>query len=71
MKFRVYKDNAGEFHWSLVALNNRIIATSGEGYHNRADAMRMIAKIIDLDVDSIVIELGPQTLADEPAPMGG
>jgi uncharacterized protein YegP (UPF0339 family) len=35
--FQLYKDNAGYWRWRLLATNNRVIADSGESYHNRAD----------------------------------
>lgn len=38
MYFHLYKDAAGQWRWRLVAGNNQIVATSGEGYVNKADA---------------------------------
>ena len=35
--FELYKDSGGEFRWRLRAENNKIIATSGEGYKNHSD----------------------------------
>jgi uncharacterized protein YegP (UPF0339 family) len=40
--YEIYKDNTGEWRWRLVAANNRIIATSGEGYANRNDCISAI-----------------------------
>ncbi len=37
MKFEIYKDAAGEWRWRLKAANGQIVATSGEGYHNKSD----------------------------------
>lgn len=37
----VYQDAAGEWRWHLIAANGRIIADSGEGYADRADAVEM------------------------------
>lgn len=35
----VYRDSAGEWRWQLRDKgNHEVIADSGEGYHNRADA---------------------------------
>lgn len=31
-----------QFRWRLVASNNKIIANSGESYHNRADCIAAI-----------------------------
>jgi uncharacterized protein YegP (UPF0339 family) len=43
--FWVYKDAAGETRWHLRAHNNRIIATSGEGYQNSQDCFHAIALV--------------------------
>jgi uncharacterized protein YegP (UPF0339 family) len=40
--FHVYKDNAGEWRWHLKAANGRIVADSGEGYHDRGDCIHAI-----------------------------
>lgn len=40
--FWVYKDATGQFRWRLYAANNRIIADSGEGYHNKKDCVDAI-----------------------------
>lgn len=42
MKFQLYKDKADEYRWRLRARNGRIIATSGEGYQNKNDAVAAI-----------------------------
>lgn len=31
-RFHVFKDTNGEWRWRLIAVNGRIIASSGEGY---------------------------------------
>ena len=38
MYFKLYKDTAGYWRWTLYAANNRKIADSGESYHNKSDA---------------------------------
>lgn len=42
MTFVVYRDNANQYRWRLFASNNRIIADSGEGYHNKSDCLHGI-----------------------------
>ena len=37
LTFQVYRDVKKEWRWRLVAANNKIIADSGEGYHNQQD----------------------------------
>jgi uncharacterized protein YegP (UPF0339 family) len=39
--FQVYKDDAGEWRWRLVAGNNEVIA-SGEGYRDKHDCLNAI-----------------------------
>ncbi len=47
LKFELYRGRRGlqlraQWRWRLKAKNGRIIAHSGEGYANRADAMNAI-----------------------------
>lgn len=39
MNFYIYKDRAGEWRWFLFSANNKKIADSAEGYHNKADCL--------------------------------
>lgn len=43
----VYEDASGEWRWQLRAVNNRIIADSGEGYHNKQDCLHAIDLVKD------------------------
>jgi len=43
--FYVYRDNRGEWRWTLKAGNNRTIADSGEGYQNERDCRAMVTWI--------------------------
>jgi uncharacterized protein len=45
MKVIVYKDEAGEFRWKLVAENGEIISDSAEGYHHKGYAISMAEKL--------------------------
>jgi uncharacterized protein len=45
--YSVYQDASGEWRWQLRAANHRIIADSGEGYHNRQDCLHAIALVKD------------------------
>ena len=38
MYYKLYKDAAGYWRWTLYAANGNKIANSGEGYFNEADA---------------------------------
>lgn len=42
MRYYMFKDVRGEWRWHLDAGNNRIIATSGEGYKHEADCLHAI-----------------------------
>jgi uncharacterized protein len=42
MVYYLYRDGDNQWRWRLVAANNRIIANSGEGYHNEADCLAAI-----------------------------
>ena len=45
MKFEVYDDAKKEHRWRLKAGNNEIIASSSEGYKNKADAEKAVESI--------------------------
>ena len=47
MTFQIYVDNSGEWRWRLRAENGRILADSGEGYHNRQDCWNVVELIKD------------------------
>lgn len=45
MYYELYKDVVGQYRWRLRSANHRIIANSGEGYHNKSDcrdAIRLV-----------------------------
>jgi uncharacterized protein YegP (UPF0339 family) len=42
MTYWVYIDVSRQWRWQLKAANGRIIANSGEGYHNKADCIHGI-----------------------------
>jgi uncharacterized protein YegP (UPF0339 family) len=45
MKVIVYKHEAGEFRWKLVAGDGKIISDSAEGYHHKGYAISMAEKL--------------------------
>ena len=45
MYYQVYKDGADEWRWRLRAANHEIIATSGEGYVNKADCLHGVSLV--------------------------
>ena len=42
MYFTIYVDLTGFWRWRLQAANHRIVANSGEAYHNKADCLSAI-----------------------------
>jgi uncharacterized protein YegP (UPF0339 family) len=52
--FEVYKDKIGEFHWRLTHTNGHVIATSGEGYTTKVNAMGGIKSVKENVPGSIV-----------------
>lgn len=46
-KVEFFRDAKGMFRWRYVRPNNKIIATSGEGYHNIGDAQEQAHYLFD------------------------
>ena len=44
-RFEIYKDKSGEFRWRLVHTNGQVIASSGEGYKAKENAMSGIDSV--------------------------
>lgn len=45
MAYFIRRDVTGQWRWRLRAANHRLIAESGEAYHNRADCEAAIALV--------------------------
>jgi uncharacterized protein len=45
MYFKVYKDVANLWRWTLKAANHHTVADSGESYHNKSDALYGISLV--------------------------
>ena len=43
----IYQDKQGEWRWRRVAANNKIIATSGEGYKNLNHCFAMVRRMCE------------------------
>ncbi len=54
-KFEVYKDGKGEYRWRLRTGNGQVIATSGEGYTRRANALGGI-QAVQRDAPAAAVE---------------
>jgi uncharacterized protein YegP (UPF0339 family) len=40
VKFVIYADSGGNYHWRLVASNGQTVATSGESFASKGNARR-------------------------------
>lgn len=47
MTFYIFRDANNQWRWHLTAANNRIIANSGEAYHNRQDCINAVNLVMD------------------------
>lgn len=56
MTFYIFKDTNNQWRWHLTAANNRIIATSGEAYHNKQDCLSAIGLVMDTNRQTKVYE---------------
>lgn len=45
MQYIVYRDRNLQWRWTLFAANNKRIADSGEGYHNKSDCLHAITLV--------------------------
>lgn len=50
---KVFKDAQGEWRWSLISTNGRIVADSAEGYKRRASCVQMAKKIAETAIDVV------------------
>jgi uncharacterized protein len=53
----VYFDAASEWRWRLKASNGRVLADSGEGYSDRAGALRALKRVLGIDVAAETTEV--------------
>lgn len=56
MYFEVYQDKAKEWRWRLKAANHQPIASSGEGYAQKASCLHAI-ELVKSSKDATVKEL--------------
>ena len=56
MTFYIFRDSIQQWRWHLTAANNRIIASSGEAYHNKQDCLNAIGLVMDTNRRTPVYE---------------
>lgn len=54
--FEVYKDQAGEWRWKLIAANGKTLADSGEGYRRRGAAVSAVERTKTLAAKAGLVE---------------
>lgn len=67
LKFIVYKDDAQEFRWRLVARNGRTVADSGEGYTTRSGALKAVKRLNEEGSGSMVVVAPELTKVAQPS----
>lgn len=59
----IFRDSDNQWRWRVVADNNRVVATCGEGYHNRADCIHGLhvtaRMILEAAISGGLLEAGP------------
>jgi uncharacterized protein len=53
-KFEIYKGKIGDFRWRLTHSNGRIIATSGEGYTSKVNAINGLNSVKENAPNAVV-----------------
>lgn len=56
MKFKVFKDQRGEYCWQLIAKNKKVIADSGESYKRKSACLKAIEKVKNQAAYAEVVE---------------
>ncbi len=56
MAFYIFRDVNHQWRWHLTAANNRIVASSGEAYHNKQDCLSAIGLVMDTGRHTMVYE---------------
>lgn len=57
MKFEIYADTGGGFRWRLVSSNGQTIASSGQSFASKANAVRAAENIRDNAGSAQVVEV--------------
>jgi uncharacterized protein YegP (UPF0339 family) len=53
-RFEIYRGKIGDFRWRLTHTNGRIIATSGEGYTSKVNALNGLNSVKENAPSAIV-----------------
>lgn len=59
-KFWIYKDEKGEWRWTLLARNGRCVGDSGEGYRTKSGAMMAARSVVRVAKAALVAVEEPE-----------
>jgi uncharacterized protein YegP (UPF0339 family) len=57
MKFEIYADAGGSYRWRLVSSNGQTIASSGESFASKANAVRAAENVRDNAGKADIVEV--------------
>ena len=57
MKIEVYRDAGGQYRWRLVSDNGQTVASSGESFASKANAIRAAENVRDHAGSATIIEV--------------
>ncbi len=57
MKFEIYADAGGNYRWRLVSSNGQTVASSGESFASKANAIRAAENVRDHAGDATIVEV--------------
>lgn len=46
----LYRDSEGKWRWRYISSTGRVLADSGQGYRNKADAIRGLERVVQGNV---------------------
>jgi uncharacterized protein YegP (UPF0339 family) len=57
MKFEIYADASGQYRWRLIAANGQNVASSGEPFSSKANAIRAAENVRDNAGSATIVEV--------------
>jgi uncharacterized protein YegP (UPF0339 family) len=57
MKFEIYADAGGHYRWRLVASNGKTVASSGESFDSKSNAIRAAENVKENAAKAEIVEV--------------
>jgi uncharacterized protein YegP (UPF0339 family) len=57
MKFEIYADAGGHYRWRLVSSNGQTVASSGEAFASKSNALRAAENVRDNAGKATIVEV--------------